>query len=659
MKRLNGFSLMEMMVVLLITAIVAAATAPMVSRKIISSNGSDSPFLWANRNLDIVYNVGNAERTVNIGGMAPNGHPRMYIRTNDPAVNPQITFATGNVTTGSIIADTENRLGIGNGIALGGNNNLAIGNSSSATGTGSTAIGQGARAITNESISVGHNARANTFAQTIAIGNQARATGNSSVAVGGVYNITPATASGNISVAMGVGAEATQNWNTAIGGIAKANSGNTATALGYNAKALGYSSIGIGCQFDNQGAIGSQSTAIGRSSTASGERAIAIGTVVADVDSTNATAQDSIAIGSASQATGNNSVAIGSSITYKYCPTCSYKAPSIPGDCPVCGTPHGSMVSGSGKTRATQTGTTAIGTCATATGSNATAVGYLSNAEKTEATAFGNNANANSKYSVAIGGFANTQKDYAIAIGYKANAKHANSTAIGVDAKTYADNTITLGTTSTTVYIPGNLVVGKYATLGLQDHYMTRIRLGDAYGSGSSTYDYNLTGLTGQGGSGNNNHGSYIYHDWDFNAGRPDYYPGHKEDELKTYLTNYSDKRLKNIGKAFTPGLEQIKKLEVFNYTFKDDKAKTPRVGVIAQDLQKIFPDAVTKGEDGYLKIRWEDMFYAMVNAIKELDNKIFNHETRIQNLEKQNKELQTRLDKLEKRLEKLEGAKK
>ena len=43
----------------------------------------------------------------------------------------------------------------------------------------------------------------------------------------------------------------------------------------------------------------------------------------------------------------------------------------------------------------------------------------------------------------------------------------------------------------------------------------------------------------------------------------------------------------------------------------------------MAQDLQKVFPDAVTKGDDGYLRIRFEDMFYAIINAVKELDAKI------------------------------------
>ena len=63
--------------------------------------------------------------------------------------------------------------------------------------------------------------------------------------------------------------------------------------------------------------------------------------------------------------------------------------------------------------------------------------------------------------------------------------------------------------------------------------------------------------------------------------------------------------------------------LDFFNYTFKKDELKTPRVGVIAQDLQKVFPDAVVKGDDGYLRIRLEDMFYALINAVKELDTKV------------------------------------
>jgi len=92
---------------------------------------------------------------------------------------------------------------------------------------------------------------------------------------------------------------------------------------------------------------------------------------------------------------------------------------------------------------------------------------------------------------------------------------------------------------------------------------------------------------------------------------------------INAMIARFSDRRLKYVGSENKSGLEKIKQLKVFNYTFKKDSKKTPRVGVMAQDLQKVFPDAVTKGKDGFLMIRMEDMFYAVVNAVKELDAKI------------------------------------
>ena len=95
-----------------------------------------------------------------------------------------------------------------------------------------------------------------------------------------------------------------------------------------------------------------------------------------------------------------------------------------------------------------------------------------------------------------------------------------------------------------------------------------------------------------------------------------------------------------------------------YNFTFKNDTNKTPQVGVIAQDLQKVFPNAVTKGEDGFLRIRWDEIFYALVNAVKELDTKVealIKREQKINELEKQVASLQSDMKKLEKRLAELE----
>ena len=128
-------------------------------------------------------------------------------------------------------------------------------------------------------------------------------------------------------------------------------------------------------------------------------------------------------------------------------------------------------------------------------------------------------------------------------------------------------------------------------------------------------------------------------------------------DQVKWYSTSEpgdywtSDRRLKYVGKESHSGLDKIRELKVYNYTYKKDKSKTPHVGVIAQDLQKVFPSAVKKGTDGFLTIRMEEMFYAMINAIKELDLKYQAQEKRINDLEKQLQKQDARLKLLESKI--------
>ena len=131
-----------------------------------------------------------------------------------------------------------------------------------------------------------------------------------------------------------------------------------------------------------------------------------------------------------------------------------------------------------------------------------------------------------------------------------------------------------------------------------------------------------------------------------------------------------SDARLKNISGDNTAGLKEITQLKVKNFTYKNDKKKTPHVGVIAQDLQKVFPHSVFQdGLSKYLKISREEIFWACVNAIKELNEKIQDvvakiagldekirilesrnkmNEEKITNLEHQNKLYEERLQAIE-----------
>lgn len=114
-----------------------------------------------------------------------------------------------------------------------------------------------------------------------------------------------------------------------------------------------------------------------------------------------------------------------------------------------------------------------------------------------------------------------------------------------------------------------------------------------------------------------------------------------------------SDERLKTINGSYSKGLADIIKLNTITYKYKnvgekkfDEKVlATTQVGFSAQEVQKIFPEAVGVGEDGYLNLNMHAILVAYTNAIKELDAK--NKEQ-----EKINNELKQRLEKLEALLE-------
>ena len=119
-----------------------------------------------------------------------------------------------------------------------------------------------------------------------------------------------------------------------------------------------------------------------------------------------------------------------------------------------------------------------------------------------------------------------------------------------------------------------------------------------------------------------------------------------------SYSKQTSDLRLKNLSSEFTSGMDKLNKLKIYNYTFKSNP-NVKRVGVTAQELMKIFPDAVSKDENGYYTIRHEDIFYSMVNALKDFDKKIKNIITSISNINKDLSEMELKVKELSNQTEK------
>ncbi len=171
---------------------------------------------------------------------------------------------------------------------------------------------------------------------------------------------------------------------------------------------------------------------------------------------------------------------------------------------------------------------------------------------------------------------------------------------------------------------------------------------------GVSGTGYACTKKTGNAGQ---KSASYMNGGSDCNVANTEYPAGGDCIDLKT-----SDIRLKDNITENNDGLAKILELKPYKYTFKSDKKKVPQVGVIAQDLQKVFPNSVKMSDDGYLHIRWDEMFYAMINAIKTLDKKvekiasnILNMESDVRILKSNHKELQQKIASLNVRAAKLE----
>lgn len=96
---------------------------------------------------------------------------------------------------------------------------------------------------------------------------------------------------------------------------------------------------------------------------------------------------------------------------------------------------------------------------------------------------------------------------------------------------------------------------------------------------------------------------------------------------LKCDLTSgviSSDKRLKEVIGETKVGLEELRKVEIKDYKWKDKRDKgILHTGVIAQELQKIFPNLVIEDKDGYLKIKPIELIFIVIKAIKELDKEL------------------------------------
>jgi hypothetical protein len=340
----------------------------------------------------------------------------------------------------------------------------------------------------------------------------------------------------------------------------------------YTPKAAFRAGAVVGAQWDKTN-MGYFSTAFGYSCMALGDYSFASGSY------SNASADYSFAFGNGSHATSNSAVAIGNSAdaTAQYSLATGYSTTA---------SGNYSSAFNSGST-ASGTASAAFGYQCTASGSYSFASGFSSTASGLGSMAMGLNNTSSLNYSTAMGSNTTASGLYSFTCGYSTTAPSLCEVAVGLYNTTYAGNPTSLIATDRI------FVVGNGTGSSERNNAITVLKNGcTGIGVDAPSYTLAVSGTAAKTGGGS----------W----------------------TNLSDRRLKDIQGEYSKGLNEIVALQPVMFTYKKDnslqlESDKQQIGFVAQEVQTIFPEAVSENSSGYLDFNMHPVNVALVNAVKEL----------------------------------------
>ena len=231
---------------------------------------------------------------------------------------------------------------------------------------------------------------------------------------------------------------------------------------------------------------------------------------------------------------------------------------------------------------------TAMGIQTTASGNYSTAMGAYTTASGNYSTAMGVYTTASGGMSTAMGYYTTASGDYSTAMGYQTEASDRSSLVIGEYnlLGSTVTNSASLFSTENTAFVIGN---------------------GTNWGNRSDALTVLFDGTTTIAGD----------------------------------LSINSDARLKANIISLGSTLAKLLQIDGKTYTMKKDKNKKQKIGVLAQDIEKVFPELVSES-NGVKSVNYQGLVPVLINALKEQDskmkeqdNKMNEQEARIERLEK------------------------
>ena len=368
---------------------------------------------------------------------------------------------------------------------------------------------------------------------------------------------------------------------------------------------------GNGIQSPTSTATGDYSTAMGRNTIASGLNSTAMGwgTEASGANSTamgefsRASGEDSIAMGDQARASGGGSIAMGTS------------------------------------TKANGANSTAMGNYSTANGSYSVAMGYNSQADGLASFSSGLGSKASGNRSTAMGGSAEASGNYSTALGFETSATAERSTAMGAFTTASGLNSTAMGwgTTASGIF---STAIGSNSTASGEDSIAMGLgtiasgKSSTAMGEGTTASDrsslvigeYNLSGstVTSSATLFNLDNTAFVIGNgfYDESASQPTrsdaftvWFNG--DATLAGNLNINSDARLKANIVSLGSTLSKLLQIDGKSYTMKKDESEKQKIGLLAQDIEKVFPELVSES-NGVKSVNYQGLVPVLINALKE-----------------------------------------
>ena len=109
----------------------------------------------------------------------------------------------------------------------------------------------------------------------------------------------------------------------------------------------------------------------------------------------------------------------------------------------------------------------------------------------------------------------------------------------------------------------------------------------------------------------------------------------------------YSDRRLKQNIKPLEKAIEKLLQIQGVTYEMKADPGQK-KIGVIAQDVQKVFPEVVHQNSNGFLSVAYQELIAPIIEALKSHDKVLGELRKKTEDQQKQIEELKSIVQKMQ-----------